>query len=84
MELRMEMLRLQNISTCYLIRQKIIWVLGGDEWIAGNLTYHLKDRPKWKLEWHSRDKFPEAIWLCTERTVGSCLYLNDYKINLER
>ena len=64
--------------------EKIIWVIGGDEWIAGNLTYHLKDRPKWELDWHSRDKFPEAIWLCTERTVGSCLYLNDYKINLER
>ncbi len=62
--------------------EKIIWVLGGDEWIAGNLTYHLKDRPKWKLEWHSRDKFPEAIWLCTEIKVASCLYLNDYKINL--
>ena len=28
MELQMEMLRLQNILTCYLIRQKIIWVLG--------------------------------------------------------
>ena len=20
----------------------------GNEWIAGNLSYHLKDRPKWK------------------------------------
>ena len=64
--------------------EKIIWVLGGDEWIAGNLTYHLKDRPKWKLEWHSRDKFPEAIWLCGEKKGASCLDINDYKINLWR
>ncbi len=59
--------------------EKIIWVIGGDEWVAGNLSYHLKDRPKWVLEWHSRDKFPEAIWLCGKKQGASCLDLNDYK-----
>ena len=60
--------------------EKIKWVIGGNEWTAGNLSYHLKDRPKWKTEWHSRDKFPQAIWLCGEKKVASCLYLNDYKL----
>ena len=59
--------------------EKIIWVIGGDEWVAGNLSYHLKDRPKWILDWHSRDKFPEAIWLCGEKKGTSCLDINDYK-----
>ena len=59
--------------------EKIIWVIGGDEWVAGNLSYHLKDRPKRVLEWHSRDKFPEAIWLCGKKQGASCLDLNDYK-----
>ncbi len=59
--------------------EKIMWIIGGDEWVAGNLSYHLKDRPKWKLEWHSRDKFPKAIWLCGEKKGASCLDLNDYK-----
>tara|TARA_Y100000590_G_scaffold180273_1_gene205462 strand:- start:608 stop:1927 length:1320 start_codon:yes stop_codon:yes gene_type:complete len=53
--------------------EKIIWVIGGDEWVSGNLSYHLKDRPKWSLDWHSRDKFPETIWLCGYRKVASCL-----------
>ena len=26
---------------------KEIGVVGGDEWHAGNLSYHLKSRPKW-------------------------------------
>ncbi len=59
--------------------EKIVWVIGGDEWVAGNLSYHLKDRPKWVLEWHSRDKFPEAIWLCGKKQGATCLDLNDYK-----
>ena len=59
--------------------EKIVWVIGGDEWLSGNLSYHLKDRPKWVREWHSRDKFPEAIWLCGEKQGASCLDLNDYK-----
>ena len=25
-----------------------IFMVVGNEWIAGNLSYHLKDRPKWK------------------------------------
>jgi len=59
--------------------EKIIWIIGGNEWSGGNLSYHLKDRPKWKLEWHSRDKFPEAIWLCGEKKAASCIDFNDYK-----
>jgi len=60
--------------------EKIIWVIGGDEWLAGNLSYHLKDRPKWKLDWHSRDKFPKAIWLCGKKKGASCLDINDFKV----
>ena len=59
--------------------EKIIWVIGGNEWLAGNLSYHLKDRPKWEPDWHSKDKFPEAIWLCGKKKEASCLDFNDYK-----
>ena len=59
--------------------EKIIWIVGGNEWESGNLSYHLKDRPGWILEWHSRDKFPKAIWLCGKKKGSSCLDLNDYK-----
>ena len=61
-------------------KEKILSVIGGNEWTSGNLSYHLKDRPKWIIEWHSRDKFPESIWLCGEKKGLSCLYLNDYKL----
>ena len=64
--------------------EKIIWIIGGDEWTSGNLSYNLKDRPKWILNWHSRDKFPKAILLCGEKKGASCLDINDYKINLWR
>jgi len=60
--------------------EKILSVVGGNEWTSGNLSYHLKDRPKWIVEWHSRDKFPEGILLCGEKKGLSCLYLNDYKL----
>ena len=53
--------------------EKIIWVIGGNEWVSGNLSYHLKDRPQWELDWHSRDKFPETIWLCGYKKVASCV-----------
>ena len=47
------------------------------------MSYHLKDRPKWIVEWHSRDKFPEGILLCGEKKGLNCLYLNtDLKRNL--
>ena len=59
--------------------EKIIWIIGGNEWVAGNLSYHLKDRPKRVVDWHSRDKFPDAIWLCGKKQGASCLDLNDYK-----
>ena len=59
--------------------EKILSVIGGNEWTSGNLSYHLKDRPKWILDWHSRDKFPKAIWLCGEKKGASCLDINDYK-----
>ena len=29
-------------------RGKKIYHIAGDEWRAGNLSYHLKDRPKWQ------------------------------------
>ena len=32
----------------------------GDEWIAGNLSYHLKERPKWIYD-------KEYIYLCNEK-----------------
>ena len=58
--------------------EKIIWIIGGNEWTSGNLSYHLKDRPKWKLDWHSRDKFPDALLLCGKKKGASCLDINDY------
>ncbi len=57
-----------------------MWIIGGDEWIVGNLSYHLKDRPKWRFDWHSRDKFSEGIWLCGEKKGPSCLDINDFKV----
>ena len=45
--------------------KKIIFILG-NEWEAGNLSYHLKDRPKLYME------NPETILLCG-KTGESCL-----------
>ena len=45
--------------------EKIIWVVGGNEWTAGNLSYHLKDRPKLHME------NSETIKLCGKK--GNCL-----------
>ena len=57
--------------------EKITWVIG-NEWVAGNLSYHLKDRPKWKLNFDNKDILPESVYLCGE-VYGSCLNINDYK-----
>jgi 4-amino-4-deoxy-L-arabinose transferase-like glycosyltransferase len=55
--------------------EKITWVIG-NEWVAGNLSYHLKDRPKWKLNFDNKDILPESVYLCGE-VYGSCLNIND-------
>ena len=55
--------------------EKITWVIG-NEWVAGNLSYHLKDRPKWKLNFDNKDMLPGAVYLCGE-LYGSCLNIND-------
>ena len=55
--------------------EKITWVIG-NEWVAGNLSYHLKDRPKWKLNFNNKDILPESVYLCGE-VYGSCLNIND-------
>ena len=48
--------------------KKIILVLG-NEWEAGNLSYHLKDRPSWL--W---DEEISKVWLCSKELVeDSCL-----------
>ena len=48
--------------------KKIIFVLG-NEWEAGNLSYHLKDRPSWL--W---DEEISKVWLCSKELVeDSCL-----------
>ena len=48
--------------------KKIIRVLG-NEWEAGNLSYHLKDRPSWL--W---DEEISKVWLCSKELVeDSCL-----------
>ena len=55
--------------------EKITWVIG-NEWVAGNLSYHLKDRPKWKLNFDNKDMLRGAVYLCGE-LYGSCLNIND-------
>jgi len=35
-------------------RDKIIFRIAGDEWRAGNLSYHLKDRPKWQRSFEGK------------------------------
>ena len=48
---------------------KPIIYVGSDEWHAGNLSYHLKDRPSWL--W---DEEISKVWLCSKELVeDSCL-----------
>jgi len=35
----------------------------GNEWVSGNLSYHLKDRPKW-TDFRKLDGYVNAIYLC--------------------
>ena len=48
--------------------EKIIYVYG-NEWEGGNLSYHLKDRPKLRME---MENLGEEIILCG-KTGESCL-----------
>ena len=43
---------------------EIILVIG-NEWEAGNLSYHLKDRPKWTGEFKEQKKY--GIFLCSKK-----------------
>ena len=43
--------------------KKIIFVLG-NEWKAGNLSYHLKDRPSWLWDEKISKEVKDHIWLC--------------------
>jgi 4-amino-4-deoxy-L-arabinose transferase-like glycosyltransferase len=43
---------------------EIILVIG-NEWEAGNLSYHLKDRPKWTSEFKELKKY--GIFLCSKK-----------------
>ena len=43
---------------------KIIMVIG-NEWEAGNLSYHLKDRPKWTSEFKELTDY--GIYLCSKK-----------------
>ena len=33
-----------------------IKIVVGDEWFAGNLSYHLRSRPKWKIDLKSKNQ----------------------------
>ena len=48
---------------------EVIIKVRGDEWIAGNLSYHLKDRPKWELFLYG-----------TEATTGKKLFIGEIMI----
>ena len=48
---------------------EVIIKVRGDEWIAGNLSYHLKDRPKWELFLYG-----------TEVTTGKKLFIGEIMI----
>ena len=50
---------------------KITLVIG-NEWEAGNLSYHLKDRPEW-TDWTSEFKeLRDSIYLCGEGNNREC------------
>jgi len=53
--------------------KKIIFVVG-NEWEAGNLSYHLKDRPSWLWDEEISKEVKDHIWLCSKELVeDSCL-----------
>ena len=53
--------------------KKIIFVVG-NEWEAGNLSYHLKDRPSWLWDKKISKEVEDHIWLCSNELVeDSCL-----------
>jgi 4-amino-4-deoxy-L-arabinose transferase-like glycosyltransferase len=45
---------------------KKITEVRGNEWRGGNLSYHLKDRPKWELFLPSHEKHKGLILLCSD------------------
>ena len=40
-----------------------ITMVVGNEWVSGNLSYHLKDRPKW-TDFRKLDGYVNSIYLC--------------------
>ena len=48
-------------------------VVIGNEWVAGNLSYHLKSRPEWTGGmWHGIKEIPE-------NTNGGTILIGDYR-----
>ena len=43
--------------------------VSGNEWVAGNLSYHLKDRPKWEIRLKGIFKNKIIIWTKNSDTV---------------
>ena len=54
---------------------ELVW---GDEWVAGNLSYHLKSRPKWMGSKLPLVKGQEHIYALRNPYLGLCLH--DYKV----
>ena len=45
------------------------WINGG--WYAGNLSYHLESRPKWKMELENKPNIG-TIWIQNFNEINNC------------
>ena len=45
---------------------KEIQFVSGDEWTAGNLSYHLKSRPKWEGDINSKTLINSSQFICID------------------
>jgi 4-amino-4-deoxy-L-arabinose transferase-like glycosyltransferase len=54
-----------------LYQNKKIYYVWGNEWEAGNLSYHLKDRPKWMLKLKENIRLEKKICIMDGLCVGS-------------
>ena len=50
-----------------------VYMVIGNVWVSGNLSYHLKDRPKW-VDFRKRTGYVNAIYLCN--TDNKCFRFN--------
>jgi hypothetical protein len=54
-----------------LYEDRKIYYTWGDEWEAGNLSYHLKDRPKWMGKLKENIKLERTICIADGLCVSS-------------